>query len=129
VTSQLRRSEGIGGSAARSTATKDAAAQEGSFQRVVAMYTAATEPGDLSGGIQAVNGIAVRTKGARGQISLNAAQGLTGQDVHLHPDQRRGVRVEDAMRSRSATDSVTDKAPRVTDALDLRVLGEGVGHL
>jgi hypothetical protein len=52
-----------------------------------------------------------------------------GQDVHLHPDERAGAGVEDAMGCGGPTEPVAEVAPRVADALDLGVLGVGVGHL
>src|SRR5882672_5119407 len=72
-----RRSDDVGGGAARLPAGEDAAAQERAFQGVVAVHAAAAEPGDLSGGIQAGDGLAVVAHRAGVKVGLDA-------DVSVH---------------------------------------------
>jgi len=49
---------------------EEAAAKERPFQRVVSVDAAAAEAGDLPGGVQPVDGLAVDPERARGQIGL-----------------------------------------------------------
>ena len=60
---------------------------------------------------------------------MYAAQRLSREDVQLDPDQRAGVRVEDAVRCGGAAEPVAEVSPRVADALNLGVLTERVGQL
>jgi hypothetical protein len=59
-------SECIGGCSAGGASGEEAAAEEGAFQRVVAVNAAAAEAGDFPGGIKPVDGLAVKSEGARG---------------------------------------------------------------
>ena len=66
---------------------------------------------------------------ARVEIGLQAAERLAGENVEAHGDERAMSGVEHAMRRRRADQLVAEKAPRIVDAHDLRVLGEGIVDL
>jgi hypothetical protein len=64
-----------------------------------------------------------------GQVGLQAAQRLAGQDVEAHGDQRPGLRVQDLVRRRGAGQPLATRAAGVPDGHDLQVLGERVVDL
>src|SRR5690606_35226594 len=103
--------------------------EEGAFQGVVAVDSAAAEAGRLADRVQAGDGLAAGAEGAGVEVGLDAAEGLAGQDVELYPDQRAGLRVEEAVRRDGAAEPVAEEAAGVVDALDLRVLAVRVAHL
>lgn len=70
------------------------------------MHAAAAEVGDLPGSVEPVDGLAVDTKGTGGQVGLDAAQGLSGQDVQFDAGQRPDAGVEDAVRCGGAGNPV-----------------------
>jgi hypothetical protein len=91
--------------------------------------SSAAEAGDLTGCVQPRDGRPVGTQCPRRQIGLDTAEGLSGQDVKFHADQRTGLRVEDAVWCRGARNAVAQVTPGVSDPLYLSVFGERIGHL
>ncbi len=87
------------------------------------------EAGHLAGRVETLDGRAVGAEGAGVEVGLDAAERLAGEDVQLDADQRARRRVEDAVRGGDPAEAVADVAAGVADALDLGVLGVGVGQL
>jgi hypothetical protein len=108
---------------------EQAAAEERALQRPVSVHAAAAEAGDLARGIEAGKGLARCLEHARGQVRLQTAERLAGEDVQADGDQRAGVGVEDPVRRRDAGDLVGEVGAGAVDRGDLAVLGEGVGDL
>ena len=76
------------GMASSIAAGKDATAQEGAFQRIVAMVTAAAAAGHFAGCIETRYRLAFRVQHLAVQIGVQPAQRLARQDVQ--PDGDRG---------------------------------------
>jgi len=95
------------------------------------VHPPAAEPGHLTRREQAGHGPVRRVPAEHppGQVGLQAAQRLAGQDVEPHGDQRPGLRVQDLVRRRGAGQPLTTRAAGVPDGHDLQVLGERVVHL
>src|SRR5450755_348664 len=91
---ELRRGVASGGPA-RLAAGEQAAAEEGAFQRAVAVHTAAAEPGHFTRGVQARKRRAVRRQHPAAEVGLQAAEGFAGEDVEPHGDQRAGRGIKD----------------------------------
>src|SRR3954469_18406626 len=77
---------------------EDAAAEEGAFQRAVAVHPAAAEAGCLARGVEAGERLAVRAEDAGGEVRLQSPQRLAGEDGEADGDERAGLRVQDAVR-------------------------------
>src|SRR3546814_8850371 len=86
--------QGQAGRAAR----EDAPTEEGALECVVAVHAAATEPGDLAGGVQALDRSPVRADDLRVQVGLDAAEGLAGEDVEPDRDQWAVLLLEEPVR-------------------------------
>ena len=93
------------------------------------MHAAAAEPVDLAGGVQPGQRLAGGGQAAAGQVGLEAAEGLAGQDVQAYGDQRAGLRVEQPVRPGDPDQPVAAVAPGAVDRGDLGVLGVGVVDL
>ena len=93
------------------------------------MQSAAAEARSFACGVESLQRRSVRRQHAAGEIRLQSAQRLARQDVQLDPDQRPGRRVQHPVRRRGARPAVAAIAPAVVNALNLRVLGVGIGHL
>ena len=65
----------------------------------------------------------------RVEISLQAAQRLSGEDVEFDGDQRTRLRIGQPVRGDDAADTVGQVPARGPDRGDLAVLAEPVGHL
>src|SRR5882757_6599779 len=61
-------------------AGEQAAAEEGAFQRAIAVHAAAAEASGFAGSVESGNDLAIVAEHARVQIGLEAAQRLAGQD-------------------------------------------------
>src|SRR5260370_24018494 len=67
---------------------KQAAAEEGAFQRTIAVHAAAAEAGRFAGGIKPRHDLAVAAEYARVEVGLEPAQRLAGQDIEFHRTRR-----------------------------------------
>ena len=101
------------------------------------MHPAAAEPGHLARREQARHRPGPLARGHRtpgrdaaehpaGQVGLQAAQRLAGQDVEPHSDQRPGLRVQNLVRRRGAGQPLATGPAGVPDRHDLQVLGERI---
>src|SRR4051812_46011633 len=124
-----RRLERVGQCPSGGAAGEDASTEERAFQSVVAVHAAASKAGDLTCGIQPGDRLTVESQCPGRQVGLDAAQGLSRQDVKLDPDERSCVGIEDAVRGCGASDAVTERLAGVADALNLGVLAKRVAQL
>jgi hypothetical protein len=95
------------------------------------VHAAAAEPGDLPGGEQAGHraGRPDPAEHPAGQVGLQAAQGLAGQDVEPDGDQRPGLGIQYLVRRGGPGQPVAAEPAGVADRHDLQVLGERVVDL
>ena len=124
-----RQATALAAAAAGITAGKQAAAQEGAFQRPVAMHAAAAKAGGLAGGVQSRHDVAVAAEHPGVEVGLEAAQRFPGQDVELDGDQGAMSGVENAVRRRRPDQPVADISPGVVDVHHLRILDVGIADL
>lgn len=112
----------------RLPARKQAAAQEGAFERPVAVHPASAEAGGLSCGIQAFHRAPVFPQHPPGQIRLQAAEGLAGQDMQTDGDERPVFRIEDFMGLGHPCQPVAHIVAGVAESGDLQIFRELVVH-
>lgn len=108
--------------AARRAAGEEAAAQERALQGAVAVDAAAAEAGGLACRVQARDRCAALGQDARGQVGLQATEGLAGEDVQLDGDQRARGGVEDAVRRGGADEPVAEEPAGPATAVTWRSL-------
>src|SRR5690606_1698828 len=126
----IRVGSGAGGRVAPGIAAgEDAAAEEGSFQSVVAVITPAAEARHLTGRIKSGNGCAGCVEHLAAEIGVEATQRLASEDVQPHRDQRAVGGVEDAVRFGCADKLVAEIGARAAYCGHLCVLGEGIFDL
>src|SRR3546814_1958314 len=85
-------------------------------------------PGDLAGGVQALDRSPVRADDLRVQVGLDAAEGLAGEDVEPDRDQWAVLLLEEPVRGGDPDELVGAREPGVVDRHQLQVLGERVGE-
>src|SRR5665213_475783 len=73
---------------------KQAAAEECSLQRAIAVDAAAAEAGRFARGVKPPDDLAVLAEHAGVEVGLEPAQRLAGHDVELHRDQGTMGRIE-----------------------------------
>jgi hypothetical protein len=93
------------------------------------VHAAAAEPGRLADRVQPFDRLAITVESPPTEIGPDTTEGFPGKDLQPDRDQRAGGGVEQAVRRDRAAEPVTEVAPRVADALDLRVLAERVAGL
>jgi len=95
------------------------------------VHPAAAEPGDLPGSEQAGHrpGGPDPAEHPAGQVGLQAAEGLAGQDVEPDGDQRAGLGIQDLVQRGGPGQPVAAEPAGVADRHDLQVLGERVVDL
>ena len=87
---------------------------------------AAAEAGDLARRVQAREDLAAGAQHPAGQVGLQAAEGLAGEQVEPDGDQRAGVGVEQPVRRRDPDQLVAEVVAGPAERGDLQVLGERV---
>ena len=107
----------------------DATAQEGSFQRVLAVHSAAAEAGGLAAGIEARKHRAIGIEALAVEVGLQTAERLAGEELQAHRDKRAFGFIEDAVRGSHADELVAEKAAGYANVVDLGVLAKGVIQL
>ena len=86
------------------------------------MHSAPAESGYLTRGEQARDRLAGIRQYPPGQVGLQPAEGLAGDDVQPHRDQRAGPGIEDLVRGGGADEAFAERPARVADRHDLHVL-------
>src|ERR1700730_10293422 len=94
---------------------EQAAAEEGAFQRAIPVHAAAAEAGGFADRVKPGDDLAVTGEYAGGEVGLETAQRLAGQDVELHRDQWTMGGIEDPVRLGGADQAVADISARVVD--------------
>ena len=84
------------------------------------------KPGDLAGRVEAREDLAAGPEHAAGEVGLQPAEGLAGEDVEADGDQRAGLGVEQPVRRGDADQLVAEVVAGAPDGGDLQVLGERV---
>lgn len=93
------------------------------------MHTAAAEAGSLASGVQPREGRAVCAHDVAGEVSLDTAEGLAGEQVHADGDEGAVFGVEEAVRRGDAAAAIWPVGATVVDEHGLGVFGVGVVHL
>ncbi len=93
------------------------------------MHAPAAESGRLAGRVQPGQRVAGAGEDPGGQVGLQAAEGLAGQDGQPYGDQRAGLGVQDPVRGGRADQPVAEVPAGAVDGRHLEVLGERVGDL
>src|SRR5690606_442874 len=88
--------------ASRLTPREQTPAEEGPFQRAVAVHTAAAEAARFAGREEPPDDSAVGSQRATIKIGLDATERLAGEHMQLDRDQGTGSRILQAMRCRGA---------------------------
>ena len=99
---------------ARDAAGKDAAAEEGAFERAIAVHPAAAKATHLARRIKTAKRRAARHEDATVEIGLETAERLARQDPEADRDERTGLRIGEAMRAGDSDEAIADVATRVT---------------
>ena len=93
------------------------------------MHAAAAEAAHLARGIHPRERLAAGPQHAAGEVGLEPAERLAGEDVEADGDERARLGVEQPVRARDADQPVAAVVPRPADRGDLGVLGEVVVDL
>ena len=93
------------------------------------MHASAAEACDFARRVQTGQRFAVRAEDAAGEVGLQAAQSLAGEDAQTHGDQRCRSRIQQPVRFRHPDHAIAQVAPRPADGDHLQVLAGGVRYL
>src|SRR5260370_40833576 len=110
------------GGPSRRPSREQAAAKEGALERAVPVHPSSPEAGDLARGEETGQRRSVGPQDAPGQIGLQAAECLAGQDVEASCDQRPGGRIQQRVGLSEQDRPVAEVASRRSNREDLRVL-------
>src|SRR5260370_17258222 len=108
---------------------KQSAAEEGAFQRAIAVHAAAAEAGGFAGRVKPRHDLAVAAEHAGVEVGLEAAQRLAGQDVEFYGNQRSVLGIENPVRLCGADQPVADILSRVVDVHPLAILPVRIFYL
>ena len=90
------------------------------------MHTATAEAACLACRVEAGDGVALGIQSTSGEVGLDAAEALAGQDVQLHRDQRSGLGVKNLVWPRHANQLVATVVAGLADGVDLGILRERI---
>src|SRR5260370_24986085 len=110
------------GGPSRRPSREQAAAKEGALERAVPVHPSSSETGDLARGEETGQRRSVGAQDAPGQIGLQPAKRLAGQDAEASCDQRPGGRIQQCVGRSDADQPVAEVASRRANRADLRVL-------
>ena len=116
-------------SPARGAPGEDAAAEECSLKRGVAVNAAAAEACNFARRIQSRHRLAIGADYTAVEISLQTAKGFARQNPQANRNQRTGTRVEQFVRARSSDQPVAEIAPGGANSRDLGVFAERIVEL
>src|SRR5260370_33887510 len=108
------------GGPSRRPSREQAAAKEGALERAVPVHPSSPEAGDLARGEETGQRRSVGPQDAPGQLGLQAAEGLTGQDVEASCDQRPGGRIQQRVGRSVPDQPVAAVASPLTNRVYLR---------